>query len=95
MAHELQPYRGYQGLIPQLWHWRTTNNIEVNFIFDNRISIEVKEKEFISERDLKGLRELKEEKTLGRFLVVYLCPAKRIIDGIEIIPWQSLSSHLS
>ena len=95
IAHELQSYRDYHGLTSSLCHWRTTNDIEVDFIFDNRIAIEVKLKETISERDLKGIKALKEEGTLERFLVVCLCSVKRIVDGIEIIPWQSLTSHLS
>ena len=58
---------------------------EVDFILDKRIAIEVKGKEQISKRDLKGLKALKEESLLERYILVAMHERKRIEDGIEQI----------
>ncbi|PWQ93236.1 ATP-binding protein [Leucothrix arctica] len=68
-----------------LWHYRTQNNIEVDFILENRAGqltgIEVKASSSIDGKDFKGLRHLQETepKVFQRGIVLY--------SGREVIPF--------
>ncbi len=57
-------------------------------------AIEVKAKNPVAERDLRGLRALAEEKKLKRYLVVSLEPRPRTVDGIRILPWKDFLEEL-
>ena len=52
-------------------YWRTPTGLEVDFILDERIAIEVKAKRAISQKDLKGLLALREEGGLARKMSYY------------------------
>jgi uncharacterized protein len=94
LYHEIRTYIDTTTPRP-LNYWRSTSNFEVDFIFDNRIAIEVKGKATIGGRDLAGIRALKEEGLLERYLIVYTGEvAKTLEDGIELHPWQSFVSDL-
>jgi hypothetical protein len=47
-----------------------------------------------TERDLRGLRALKEEALLKHYVVVSLEPRPRTVDGIRILPWQQFLEQL-
>lgn len=85
--HELRAYTHYQGK-GDLHYWRSTSGFEVDFILDHRVAIEVKAKNSIGPHDLKGLRALKEEERLSRYILVCLEPVPRRIDDIEILPFD-------
>jgi predicted AAA+ superfamily ATPase len=68
-------------------YWRTKNGFEVDFVVNKKTAIEVKALEQVTERHLRGLKALKEEKLLGRYIIVSLDPIRRTMDGIELIPW--------
>lgn len=89
MFHELKSYISYKNSTADLSYWRSKNNFEVDFIYDNRIAIEIKGKQNISKQDIKGIRALKEENLLKKYIVVSL--DKRILnfEGIEIFPWET------
>jgi predicted AAA+ superfamily ATPase len=92
--HEIRTYIDYHS--PRGFHfWRSTSNFEVDFIYDDRIAIEVKGKEQLSKKDLAGLRALMEENMLESYLVVSLCESAKVMeDGIEILPWQEFVNRL-
>jgi len=85
--HELRTYTHYQGK-GDLHYWRSTSGFEVDFILDHRVAIEVKAKNSIGSQDLKGLRALKEEERLSRYILVCLEPVPRRIDDIDILPYD-------
>jgi predicted AAA+ superfamily ATPase len=91
--HELSAYCSYKMKGP-LNYWRSTSQFEVDFILENRIAIEVKGKDVISSRDLKGLIALREENLLDKYLVVSLVENDRVEDGIEIYNWKSFLKKL-
>jgi predicted AAA+ superfamily ATPase len=75
--------------------WRTTTNIEVDFVLDNRVAVEVKASSLVATSDLRGLKAIREEsKELSRFIVVSLEPVRRIVDGIEIVPFTEFLGEL-
>ena len=91
--HELRSYLDYTNT-KGLSYWRSTSNFEVDFILHDKIAIEVKGKQNISIKDLKGLRALMEEKLLESYLVVSNESESREVDGITILPWQSFLKKL-
>ncbi len=91
--HELRSYVDYTTPTP-LAYWRSLSNFEVDFILADCTAIEVKGKDPIGDRDLRGLRALREEKLLKRYVVVTLEQRARRIDGIDVLPWREFLTRL-
>jgi predicted AAA+ superfamily ATPase len=87
LFHELRSYADYTDH-PSLAYWRSTSNFEVDFILADRTAIEVKAKDVISARDLRGLKSLRDENLLDTYVLVCLERLPRTEDGIRILPWQ-------
>jgi predicted AAA+ superfamily ATPase len=68
--------------------------MEVDFVVGDDLAIEVKASQLVTERDLKGLRALREENLGHRLIVVSNDTGSRTIDGIEILPWDAFSRAL-
>ncbi len=89
LCHELKTYLDYRMQERDICYWRSTSGIEVDFIVNDTMAIEVKSSATISYQDLKGLKALQEENTsLKHFIVVNLEKTLRNVDGIQILPWQ-------
>ena len=71
--HELSTFIDYTEPMP-LAYWRSSSNFEVDFV-PHTTAIAVKGKEPVGERDLRGLRALKEDALLEHYLVVSLTQA--------------------
>jgi len=87
LFHELKSATDYLRR-RELKFWRTQVWVEVDFIYSDRIGIEVKGKETITDADLKGLQRLAKEKVLKRHVLLYLGPALKPRDSIEIMNYQ-------
>jgi len=85
--HELRTFLDY-GQGGDLCYWRSTSGHEVDFILNDSAAIEIKAKSNVANHDLKGLRALREETALKRYMVVSLEDTPRTVDGIEIVPWR-------
>lgn len=84
---ELRAYISYQDLDLELGYWRSESKLEVDLTVGDKIAIEVKGKQKVSERDLSGIRALKEEKIFKRHIVVTDERVRRKTDdNIELIP---------
>jgi predicted AAA+ superfamily ATPase len=95
IALELRAYLSYSRSKKQMYFWRTKSKVEVDFIIDGKIAIEVKASAKISDKYLKGLRYLKEENMIDSFFLVSLDKVERITaDGIQIMHWQSFLTKL-
>ncbi len=93
--HEMKTFIDYEAPNTTINFWRTTTNIEVDFVLDNRVAVEVKASGLVATSDLKGLKAIREEsKELTRFIVVSLEPFRRVIDGIEIVPFTEFLDEL-
>lgn len=95
--HELQTMTDYRGLAP-LTYWRTQDQDEVDFIFNNEIAVEVKITATVSMQDLKSLIKIKEEKKLKRYCLIYTGKIRKSFkdaSGIEVIPYQDFLTELS
>jgi len=79
----------------ELTFWRTYSGNEVDFVIGGHTGIEVKAKDRINDRDLKGLRVLHADSPLKRRIVVSLEEeAWSTDDGIEILPMAQFFSQL-
>jgi uncharacterized protein len=78
----------------QLTYWRATAGQEVDFLVDTELAIEVKASRTISDKHLRGLRALREENLVKRYIVVCREERPRIHDGIEILPWRYFLDQL-
>ncbi len=91
--HELRTYLDYRGG-GDLRYWRSTSGFEVDFILDEAVAVEVKGAHHVSPRDLRGLRALREEGKMRRYLLVCREETPLMMDGVEVLPWQEFLSLL-
>jgi len=87
LLHELIAFRDYVSG-ETVTHWRSSSGFEVDFILSDHTAIEVKAKEIVSDRDLRSLRALAEEKKLKRYVCVSLEPRPRRVNDVTVLPWQ-------
>lgn len=86
LFHELKTFADYAAH-GEVSYWRSTSGFEVDFIL-GYCAIEIKASSRIGEHDLKGLRALREEGILKKYIVVCQEAVPRVVDGIEILPWN-------
>lgn len=95
--HELRSYRAYNEFEIDLSYWRLSTGTEVDFIInDMEFAIEVKASTSISNKHLKGLREvIKDYPQLKKRIVVSLEQEERFTDdGILILPYETFLNLL-
>lgn len=92
---ELRAYCDYHSASTPINFWRTQSKIEVDFVVDNRIAIEVKASNKIAPRDEKGLHALAEDVDLDRKIIV--CSEhlpRRTESGVDILPLREFVQML-
>ena len=52
------------------------------------LAVEVKAKTNIGIRDMRGLAALREEGITQRHLLICMEPVQRLVEGIEVMPWE-------
>jgi len=92
---EIYAHSRYSDLNYPIAYWRTTSQIEVDFILaDHEVAVEVKSAQAINGRHLKGLKAFAEEYTVKKLIVVSQEPQPRLVDNILILPWQVFLQRL-
>jgi len=71
LLHELVRHRDCAGGAP-VSHWRSASGFEVDFVLGDHTAIEVKPKENVARRELRGLHAIAEERRVKRTLPVSL-----------------------
>ena len=95
IALELRAFLSYRCIELPLQYWRTSSDFEVDFIMGDKLAIEVKGTDYVTDKHLKGLRALKEEGMIHTYGVVSLDPHDRVTqDGIHIWSWTSFLQKL-
>jgi predicted AAA+ superfamily ATPase len=85
----------YKRLDLPLTFWRSQSKMEVDFVIGDKLAIEVKARERITVRDMKGMRALNEEVPLERKLIVsHEKQSWRSDDGIEVLPVEEFLRQL-
>jgi predicted AAA+ superfamily ATPase len=93
---EILNFRRYRAPDLDVAYWRTAGGSEVDFVLgDLDVAIECKAGSRVHDGDLRGLRALAEERTVGhRLLVSREREPRRTDDGIEIVPWAVFLDRL-
>lgn len=92
---EIRAWLSYTRSDFGLTYWRSQSGSEVDFLIGDHAAIEVKAKPIVTQKDLAGLRALKEEELFKKYYLVCLEPRTRITDdGIEVLPVEEFSSRL-
>ena len=92
---EIYAYSQYSGKEFPINYWRTTSQIEVDFIIgENEVAIEVKSSSNINPRHLKGLKSFSEEYQTKKMIVVCNEAFPRLIDNILVLPWKNFLEKL-
>lgn len=95
IATELRAYLSYRRDPRALHYWRTTSQVEVDFLVGDSIAIEVKATGKVSSSDLRSLHHLGEETTLAKKIVVCNESSYRRDDsGVDIYPVEDFLEHL-
>ncbi len=86
---EIRAFLSYNRKRLNMSYWRSTSQMEVDLIIGNRVAIEVKSSYLIQDKHLRGLRALKEEGLIQKYLVISMDRNLRITkDKIKILPWK-------
>lgn len=93
VQHELRSYLDCTTRDGMIEYWRTTNGTEVDFVVGS-CAIEVKSGNRIAQGDLKGLKAIVDEGKFAHRVVVCRESTPRIVDGIEILPYQDFINRL-
>ena len=93
---EIYAHSSYSGLDYLISYWRTTSQIEIDFVLGNHeVAIEVKGAKKISTRHLRGLKSFKEEYPTTKHLVLVCSePLPRLHNDIWILPWKVFLTKL-
>ncbi|MFM7359369.1 MAG: ATP-binding protein [Sediminibacterium sp.] len=86
---ELYAHSQYSGKQYPIAFWRTTSQLEVDFILgDHEAAIEVKSTTNVQSHHLKGLKAFSEEYEVRKSIVVSNDPASRKMGEITVMPWK-------
>ncbi len=88
ILNELRAYNDYLQKDLDLSYWKSTSGFEVDIIVNDELAIEIKSKSTISERDIKGLLAIQEEKKVKRMICVCATPFRSKLGNIELIPYR-------
>lgn len=92
---EINAYRSLNDLDFPINYWRTKTGIEVDFILgDAETAIEVKGKNRIDNKDLRGLKTFAEEYKSKQLIIVCNENEPRKVDNILILPWKTFFEKL-
>ncbi len=94
IGHELKTWCDYRGKGAALCYWRSRAGHEVDFVVGDEVAVEVKATTNVTNRHVKGLVALREEALLKRHVVVCQEGRRRVVDGIDILPWQVFCEEL-
>jgi uncharacterized protein len=92
---EVRAWNSYSRSFFNLTYWRSTSQFEVDLLIGTKLAVEIKATSLVQDKHLKGLRALKEEGLIDRYIIVSLDSDRRTTtDGIEIYPWATFLNEL-
>ena len=92
---ELAAHSHYSGEEYPIAYWHTASDLEVDFVIkDGETAIEVKGTYQVQPHHLRGLKAFQQEHKPHRAIVVSLDRRPRLVDKIEILPWNNFLAEL-
>lgn len=94
VAKEIRAYLSYRRKNVPYNFWRSLDRVEVDFVINDKIAIEVKSSRKVKKEHLSGLDKISlEGKFEKRFLVTH-DPIQRTVEGIVCLHWKSFLEKL-
>ena len=95
IALEIRAFLSYKQMDIPFTYWRSTSQLEVDFLLDDKVAIEVKGTGKVHERDTKGLCALKDDIPHLRRIIVCLESERMLLSsGVEVIPLNEFLNDL-
>lgn len=95
IIQEIRACLGYGNSDEKMTYWRTLGGkFEVDCLIGSEIAIEIKATDRVTEKMFSGLRALREEKKVGKYVLVSRDPESRTVDGIRVLPYREFLSDL-
>ncbi len=95
---ELKAYQSYSECAFELFYWRSTSQIEIDFIIRTKskklIAIEVKGSQLVDRNDLKNFKYFEEDFKLSKKIVVCNEKLSRSFDQFSILPYPRFCEQL-
>jgi uncharacterized protein len=92
---ETRAFLSYTRNPLEMRYWRSTSKFEVDLVIGDEVAIEIKASHQPTDRSLKGLRSLKEERIFQKYILVCASEEeRRTADGIRILPWKQYVREL-
>lgn len=92
---ELIAHSSYSGLEYPVHYWRTSSQIEVDFILgDGETAIEVKSTNLAGPHHLKGLKSFAMDYPVKNLILVSNDPYPRSVENVLILPWREFLIRL-
>lgn len=87
----------YYKLPHQVYYWRTSSGVEVDFIAygeSNLLAFEIKHSKKISPKMLRGLKQFKQDYPLAQLYILYLGDETLYLDDITVLPFTKALQEL-
>lgn len=95
IIQEIRAYLSYNRSDEEMTYWRASaGQYEVDCIIGKQIAIEIKSTENFNERMISGLKVIKDDSDIKRFILVSRDPIARTVDGIEVMFYQEFLGKL-
>lgn len=92
---ELTAYSHYSGKDFPVSYWRTTSQLEVDFILgDHEVALEIKGTPAVKDKHFKGLKAFADEYKTRRAIVVSLDERPRQAGDYLVLPWRDFLARL-
>ena len=94
---ELSAINDYYNYDYNLYYWRTSNGVEVDFILygpKGLLAFEIKRSDRISKKDLKGLKSFANDYPEAKLYMLYGCSRQKYVDNISILPVEKALKEL-
>ena len=88
----------YHNWNKQLYYWRTSNGLEVDFIVYGEVGLwafEIKHTQHITPKMLNGLKEFKQDYPMATCYLLYLGQETLYFDHITVYPMEWALKNLS
>lgn len=91
---EIIAHSSYSDINYPISYWRTASGFEVDLILGNRLAVEIKSTDRVTDKHLRGLRAFKEEHDCRCILISRDNAPRQTHDGISIVPWNIFLDRL-
>jgi len=86
---ELFAHSHYSGINYPIYYWRTTSQIEIDFILgEHEVGIEVKSTSSANYRHTKGLVSFADEYKVKKLILITNDPLPRVMGNVLVLPWE-------